>query len=140
MLVPVCPFPIEFLVAGLNFFLQQFDHSGDVEKLGLLEDPLLADVLVQDQLPVAKVVQNGSEVGGLAVDEEGTRFVLKIHACVCNWGAIQPLYCLSLYPVRTEVDVFCDGVQRGVRIFGQGGARRGKEGAADIEADPRVRG
>ena len=52
------------------------NQSSNVVELGLLEDPLFRHVLVQHQLPVPQVVQNGAKVLRVAVNQVGALIVL----------------------------------------------------------------
>lgn len=48
--------------------LQQLYQCRDVVELGLLEDAALVEVLVEDQLAMAKKVENGCKVGWITVN------------------------------------------------------------------------
>lgn len=75
---------IRLLLAILfgDALLAQFDQVADVVELGLLQYTFLGQVLVDDQLAVTQVVQHGTEVRRVAINQVRTVLVLDIEVTV----------------------------------------------------------
>ena len=65
-----------WLCFGVHLVFENGDQGCQVVELCLLQDPLLGEVGVYDEFPVAEVVENGREIPRVSVDKVGPFIIL----------------------------------------------------------------
>ena len=71
------PISVTTIVPHIDLVLDDLDQICDVVELRLLQHPLLTHHLVQHQLAVPQIVEDGGEVGWVSVYQVCSSLVLK---------------------------------------------------------------